>query len=525
MLGKKLWGIVLETSLNLALSKFFHSEDQEAGLKLLTKILNEETAIRQELRFDHQNGKVVWLEISASQDSKGGASGTLTDITERKQALSQIEYIAYHDALTGLLNRVAFVDYLEQAIAKKQENSNKLFAVLFLDLDGFKLVNDSLGHLAGDKLLVAVAQRLKGCLKSTDTIARFGGDEFNILLTNIINIHDVTRIASRINKALKQPFNLDRQEVFISTSIGIVLSTNGGSKPEHFLRNADIALYRAKSQGKAAYEIFDQLMHIEVVERLQLETDLRRGLEREEFEVYYQPIISLNTNQINGFEALVRWHHPTEGLVAPDKFISIAEETGLIVNLGWWILKQACLQTSIWQQLFNQSSSLFISLNLSSKQFSQLDLLKQIEQILEETGLKPQHLKLEITESTLIKNLETTNVQIKKLSDYGIKLSIDDFGTGYSSLNYLRRFSLTTLKIDRSFISPLNPNTENIDIVEAIIVLAHKLGMDVVAEGVETMEKLEQLRRLNCEQVQGYLFSPPVPANLVPNLLSSNQII
>jgi diguanylate cyclase (GGDEF)-like protein len=437
-----------------------------------------------------------------------------------------LEYNACHDALTGLLNQAAFRSRLEAAIARRSLYDNNpedpigyRFAVLFIDLDYFKLVNDSFGHLMGDQLLIQVSNRLEGCVRNTDVLARFGGDEFVILLDSIAEVTDAIQIADRISVELRQPFLLDHNEVFISTSIGIVLSTTGGDSPESFLQNADIALYQAKANGKSTYEVFNAHMHTGVMERMNLETDLRRGFEREEFELYYQPTIDITTYQITGFEALVRWHHPTQGMIAPARFIPIAEETGLIVPLGEWVLRQACQQMRRWQAQFEQTHQMSVSVNLSIKQFLQPDLLEKIETILAETQLPAASLKLEITESLCMSQGEVTRAKLKRLREAGIQLSIDDFGTGYSSLSYLQRFPINTLKIDRSFIHRLGNKGENLAIVEAITVMAHKLGMDVVAEGVETMEQLEKLRDVSCEQIQGYLFSPPVAADQATELL------
>jgi len=514
-------GYSLDESLQQSISDFFHDGDRKVGFSLLHTILNDRLEVKQQLRFDCQNGKVVWLEVSAHPDRSGGASGILTDITQHKRAAAQLQYTVNHDSLTGLLNRPAFLEYLNRAIERSQQNCTQLFAVLFLDLDGFKLINDSLGHLTGDLLLIAVAHRLKGCLRATDTVARFGGDEFTILLNEVNDISDATRIGDRIHQALTQPFNLGGYEVFISTSIGIVMSTAGGKHTEDFLRDADIALYKAKSQGKATYEVFDALMHEQAVEQLQLETDLRLGIEKGEFEVYYQPIISLGRQQLIGFEALLRWHHPTQGMVSPARFIPIAEETGLIVPLGWWVLRQACSQMRCWQKLY-QNQSWIVSVNLSAKQVLQPDLFDRIDQILQETEFERQRLKLEITESTLMNHSEATNAKLRRLSASGIKLSIDDFGTGYSSLSYLHRFPIDTLKIDRSFISCLGRQGENLELVRAIMAMARSLGMDAIAEGVETAEQLRQLQKLGCQKVQGYLFSPPIPAEEIAMLLDMN---
>lgn len=514
-------GYSLSESLGRSLTEFLSSSDREKGKQLLAEILQEKKIVRQELSFRHQTDKIVWLELSAKPNEEGGALGTLTDVTERKQAIAELKYIAYHDNLTGLYNRVAFTEYLEQEIVKCDRFPDSIFAILFLDLDGFKLVNDSLGHLIGDSLLIAVAKRLQSCLKATDLIARFGGDEFNLLLSNIKDISYPIQIAKRVHQVLKQPFNLQEKQVFITTSIGIVLSTTGGKKPEDFLRDADIALYQAKSQGKAIYEIFDTQMHAQTVERLELETYLWQALERNEFEVYYQPIISVLDEQIVGFEALVRWHHIQQGIISPAKFISVAEETGLIIDLGWWVFRQACRQIKQWQKEFPEYQSCYISINFSIKQFAQPNLLEEIDKILTEVGLEKTKLTLEITESIIMSNSQVNNHKVSELRAAGIKISIDDFGTGYSSLSYLHRFPLDTIKIDRSFINKIDERGRNKEIVEAIIVLAHKLGMDVVAEGVETKEHYQQLRLLGCDRVQGYLFSPPRSTSTLTKLLSS----
>jgi diguanylate cyclase (GGDEF)-like protein len=455
-----------------------------------------------------------------------------------QSSFTTLVYTASHDALTGLLSRSSFEQKLHEVILDREESlcelstrhhtvtfkqTNNLFAVLFLDLDHFKFVNDSLGHFVGDQLLVSVARRLSLCLRSIDLIGRFGGDEFIILLNHVTSITDVTKVADRILEGFEQPFNVNGNEIFVGMSIGIVLSTIDSKRPESFLRNANIALYHAKLNGKAGYEIFNAAMHAQAVERLQLETDLRWAIEREEFEVYYQPIVEVETANLKGFEALVRWNHPTQGQISPARFIPIAEETGLIVKLGGWVLQQACSQMQKWQQQFLNCRSLRISVNLSGRQFVQIDLLEQIDRILTETQLPPPSLKLEITETVFMQRGEITRAKVKHIKQRGIQISVDDFGTGYSSLSYLHRFPADTLKIDSSFIRQLEINSENQAIVEAVIVLAHKLKMDVVAEGVETIAQLEQLRVIQCDQIQGYLFSPPLSASDMTQLLTTRS--
>lgn len=451
-------------------------------------------------------------------------SQTFNSMAEQLQtSFAQLQHIAYHDLLTGLPNRLAFLNNLETEIARTKQNPHYQFALLLLDLDGFKLVNDSLGHLVGDRLLIAVTERLKECLSESDFVARFGGDEFMILLGKIASSDIASKTAEMIAQALKQPFMLGGHEVFISTSVGIVLSKYG-DQSETFIRDADIALYRAKSKGKACYEAFDTVMHTEVALRMRFETDLRRGLDRGEFELYYQPIVDLRSDRISGLEALVRWHHPKEGLISPDLFIPIAEETGMIGRLGEWVFEQSCRQMQQWAVEIPTSKSVIISINVSSHQFLQADLSDRIEQIIVNTGLDRRRLKLEITESVLMDHAELAAGNLARFKQRGIQLTIDDFGIGYSSLSYLHRLPVSTLKIDRSFIKAIGPNKENLELIEVIILLARKLKMNVVAEGVENSEQLEYLRALGCRHIQGYFFSPPLPSNAIARLLSAGKI-
>lgn len=444
--------------------------------------------------------------------------GGMTDISDRKRAEEQLRYNAFHDALTGLANRALFIDRLGQAIERVKRHEDYVFAVLFLDLDRFKVINDSLGHVFGDQLLIAIAQRLKAGMRSGDTVARFGGDEFVLFLADITDVRDATYVAERIQKELALPFNVSGHEVFTTTSIGIALSTTNYHQPEDILRDADTAMYRAKSLGKARHEIFDPVMHTRALTLLQVENDLRRAIEREEFQIYYQPIVELQTGKLSGFEALVRWQHPNQGLIAPAAFVPVAEETGLIVPIGYWILRSACCQLHAWQR-FSANRPLTISVNLSGKQFSQPDLIQQIDQILQETGLAPRSLSLEITESMIMENDEAATTMLLQFKDLGVKLAIDDFGTGYSSLGRLYQFPINVLKIDRSFVSGMGINQGNLEIIEAIVTLAHQLGMEVTAEGVETAEQLAQLRKLKCEYGQGYLFSQPLDSKAAEALI------
>ena len=442
------------------------------------------------------------------------------EINERRLAQERLIYLASHDALTELPNRGLFMEKLTQAIHKSQQEPDYLFAVLFLDCDHFKMVNDSLGHLTGDQLLIQIAHRLQSCLSNQDMMARFGGDEFTILLGNIDHIEQVTEIAKRLLNAFGQPFYLENREMFTNVSLGIVLGQAHYQKPEEILRDADIAMYRAKGKGRGCYQIFTQQMHTEIQKRVQLETDLRLALQREQFILYYQPIVSLLTGRITGFEALLRWHHPQKGLVAPDQFIPLAEETGLIIPIGLWALREACSQLQTWLGEKLTKFPLKINVNLSVKQFCQSNLIEKIDQILQEYQLNGEHLGLEITESAIMDNAQSALSILEQLRCRDIQLSIDDFGTGYSSLSYLHQFPVDTLKIDRSFIQCIRETQESVEIVEAILTLAHTLNMSVTAEGVETPQQLKLLKQMGCEEGQGYFFSRPVRQEIAGSLMS-----
>ncbi|MFB2976130.1 EAL domain-containing protein [Microseira sp. BLCC-F43] len=494
-----------------------------------------------EYRILRPDGTVVWVIAQATAETGRSGStigyvGAIADITERKQVEEQLRHYAWHDALTGLPNRALFLRRLEAAIASVKQYPRRLFAVLFLDLDRLKLINDSMGHLAGDRLLVAFAERLTSCLRPSDTVARLGGDEFTILLENISEVRDVTFVAERIVKAIAHPFYIEGHEIFASASIGIVLSgsprasvTNNliaaHDEPTHVLRDADTAMYCVKQQRTlTGYAVFNPKMYDRALESLQLENDLRKAVEnRREFTLQYQPIFSLVTGRISGFEALLRWQHPQRGQLLPGEFIPLAEDTGLIVPLGRWVLAQAALQMRIWQLAFPTAQPLIVSVNLSPKQFLHPGLVQQIDKIIWETGLNGNCLKLEITESTLIDDSEETALMLQQLRQRQIGLCIDDFGTGYSSLSHLTRFPLNTLKIDRSFVSQIGKQSHNAAILWTIVNLAHNLGMDVIAEGVETALQLEQLKKLKCEQVQGNYLSPPVDANAAGLLLAAGR--
>src|SRR6266403_98932 len=470
-------------------------------------------------------GRLCWaIKKTKSETSpKNGLTGSMTqtDITEGKVS----------DPLTGLPNRLLFIDRVGRLIKHTKRRKDQLFAVLFLDLDGFKMINDSMGHLIGDQLLLGVAKRLEKCLRSSDTVARLGetftvarlgGDEFTVLLDDIKDPSDAKRAAERMMKALASPFILGGKEVFTSVSIGIALSNSAYEQPEDILRDADTAMYRAKSLGKARYELFDADMRASVMARLQLETDLRHALERGEFRNFYQPIVALVSGEIAGFEALLRWQHPTRGLLGPIEFIPVAEETGLIRELGWWNLREACRQISEWRASLIAHPHLTISVNLSAKQFLQPNLVEDIRKLLGELALPPEALKLEITESTVMADPSAAVEMLQQIKSLGIRLAIDDFGTGYSSLSYLHRFPLDTLKIDRSFITVMEEDGEGMEIARSILPMANNLRLDVVAEGVETIQQVALLKKLQCKYGQGYYFSRPLSAEGIAALLAGD---
>jgi diguanylate cyclase (GGDEF)-like protein len=473
-----------------------------------------------EHRMLHQDGSFRWmlsrgLAVTNAKGKVQRMAGWQTDITEGKVS----------DPLTGLPNRLLFTDRLVRLIKQARRREGYLFAVLFLDLDGFKMINDSLGHLVGDQLLIGVASRLEKCLRATDMVARvgrefivarMGGDEFTVLLDDLKDPADARQAAERLMKAVSTPFNLNGKEVFTSVSVGIALSNAAKYEfPDEILRDADTAMYRAKSLGKARYEVFDADMRASVMARLQLEMDLHRAIERHEFSNFYQPIISLVSGEIVGFESLLRWNHPTRGQLGPEEFIAVAEETGLIRELGWWNLRESCRQMSVWRAKYPAYADLTISVNLSPKQFLQPNLIADIQGVLAELKMPPSALKLELTESTVMGDPASAIEMLEEIKAHGISLAIDDFGTGYSSLSYLHRFPLDTLKIDRSFISGIGDGANNQDgteIARTILPMASNLHLEVVAEGVETGEQLALLTRLKCKYGQGFYFSKPLPA-------------
>lgn len=435
----------------------------------------------------------------------------------------KFRHAAFHDGLTGLPNRNYFIETIKELLAQCRDNSESNFAVLFLDLKSFKTINDSLGHSLGDRLIKNVAKRLSGIVREGDMVARFSGDKFGVILKNLISREEATSFADRLAKRVSEPYSLEERQVFTSAKIGIAYGNSKYPEAEDLLRDADIAMYYAK-ENVQNYVIFDQKMHVRAVTRLQLETDLRYAIERKEFELYYQPIIGLGAASLVGFEALVRWNHPQRGLVPPNEFISIAESTGLIIPMTVQILHSACTQISIWQKEFgSKGEPLSISVNLSGKHFAHPHLVEQINTVIKETGIAPGALKLELTESAIMENAEMAILMLKQIKDTGVQVSIDDFGTGYSSLSYLHRFPIDLLKIDRSFVSAMEENSENGEIVRTVVALAKALNLKVVAEGIESIHQFHQLRILGCEYGQGFLFSKPLPVSEIRRLLADNN--
>ena len=508
-------------------TKYIHPDDREKVVKLYQLAISEAKEQVIEYRAIAADGRVLWLRdiLQVINNEAGQPSllrGVMVDITKFKHAEEQLRHDALHDVLTGLPNRALFMNRLGQVVELAKRKQDYLCAVLFLDLDRFKVINDTLGHKVGDQLLIEISRRLEICIRSCDTVARLGGDEFVILLEDIKNISDATYVAERIQQELTLPINLSGHEVFAATSIGIALSTTGYTRPEALLRDADTAMYHAKSLGRNRYQVFDPIMHTEAVAMLQIESDLKRAIEHQDFRLYYQPIVSLTTGRITGFEALVRLWHPERGLVPPAEFMPVAEKIGLIVPINDWVLRKACHQMRLWQLKFPTNPPLTISVNLSNKQFKQSGLVKQIQQALHTTGLDANFLKLEVRESLIIENSPPINAILSQLQALGVHLCLDNFGTGYSSLSYLRHFPIDTLKIDHSYITNMSvSDNENskIHIIQSTIILAHKLGIDVIAAGVETKQQLAQLRQMKCKYAQGYFFSKPMNNKVAETLL------
>jgi diguanylate cyclase (GGDEF)-like protein len=461
--------------------------------------------------LDIANSLVAELELSS-------------DVLAKRATQEHLLYSTLHDALTGLPNRSLFVERLRHAMRRISRHPDDIFAVLFLDLDRFKEVNDNLGHFAGDELLRAVARRLEACIRPEDTVARLSGDEFVILLESIAEISDAGRVAERIEEALSFPINLGGAEITTSASMGIVTSSLAQDQPEQLLRSADMAMYRAKAAGRARYEMFDRTMHADALHRLQLETDLRRAVERSEFRLHYQPVISLKTGRVTGLEALLRWEHPDRGLVQPGEFIPVAEETGLIVRIGRWVLGEACAQLKQFQRTRRSGDPLTIGVNLSVRQFAQPDLVNQLSRVISESGIPAESLRIEITEGAIIDRGGTAASVLEQIRALGARVHLDDFGTGYSPLIYLHRLPIDAIKVDRAFVSTMESDEKNLQLVRTILTFARIVGLSTVAEGVSSAEQLRELRTLECEYAQGYLFSAPIPHDAVSDLLAADPV-
>jgi len=522
-----------------------HPDDRARVLEASAKARNTGRGEQLEYRIRHKDGSWRFLESTSSviRSPEGESDGLVIvnrDITERKRAEEKLVHQSFHDGLTDLPNRALFLDRLRRAVTLSRRHSDFKFAVLFIDIDEFKVFNDSLGHAAGDSLLIQIAQRLTASLRGVDTVsrsrvsenaepfmgestlARPGGDEFTVLIEELRDPSDAIRVAERIQQKLAIPFDFSGQEIVLSVSIGIAFSNNVPVDAEDVLRDAEIAMYRAKNAGKSRCEVFDQVMHVDAIKRLQLETDLRKALDLNQFLVYYQPIVSLSTSQIVGFETLSRWQRP-EGLVMPGEFIAVADETGVILPMNRQLLYDACRQLRSWQTLFPSDPPLSVNVNITPKQFAQPDLAAEIGKILQETGLDPSCVNLEITETIAMADADRSALVLSELKALGVRLEIDDFGTGYSSLSRLQHFPVDILKIDRSFVSRMDTDAETCEIVRIIVMLAHGLHLKIVAEGVETQAQADMLKRLGCELAQGYLYSRPVPSDAIDELLRNNR--
>ena len=509
-----------------AWTKRVHPDDKtEFKMAMEAHLSSDSDQFSHEHRIRTKSGHYLWVLSRgvAVNDLEGNTlrmAGSMSDITARKRAEEQLMHDALHDYLTGLPNRNLMLDRLDQAIQRLKGRLSKGFAVLFMDLDRFKNVNDSLGHTIGDKLLMQTAERLSMIIRPGDTVARLGGDEFALLLADVHTLSQVTHVADRILEDCSKHVIIDGNEISTSVSIGITMGTDRYESAHEVLRDADIAMYLAKSEGKACYQIFDREMHQRVVKLQRLEVELRQAVERNEFVLHYQPIVSLSNDGLVGFEALIRWNHPERGQVPPGEFIYAAEETGLIVPMGWWTLREACKQTKTWQMQHPSNPPLNISVNVSGKLFNQPDFVVALRRILKDTKLPATSLRIEITESVLLDHADESIAKLAELRKLGVGLHVDDFGTGYSSLTYLQKFNYDTLKIDRSFIEDV---VDSDAIVQSIITLGKLLGMNIIAEGVETEDQLEHLRKLECPQVQGFWFSKPVDSTQALELLTNPQ--
>jgi diguanylate cyclase (GGDEF)-like protein/PAS domain S-box-containing protein len=514
--ARKVLGLHSKDLVGTKLINHVHPEDKQLATRFFMALqeTSDATPGVQDWRLMRTDGPLIWTENTGTnllrEPTVEGFVINTRDVSERRTLQSRLAHQAFHDELTRLANRALFLNRVEHAVARVPRGKH-LSAVLFLDLDGFKKVNDSLGHAVGDELLVATAARLMTCVRPGDTTARLGGDEFAVLLEDVDGMADVMVVAERISSSLGAPFQLDGREVFVGVSIGIA-ELHMGDSPDEVIRNADLAMYFAKSRRKGHYAVYEPSMHNEMMEHLELEVDLRGAVERQEFELHYQPIINLSTGEVYGAEALIRWNHPSRGLIPPGKFVELAEETGLIIPMGRWVLREACERARDWRaRLPGSGRPLQISVNVSARHFQDPSLLQDVQQALSDSGLEPWALTLEITESVLMHTSEATLARLRALKALGLKLAIDDFGTGYSSLGYLQQFPIDMLKIDRSFVEPVGIEEVDPVLARAIIALSRAMQIETIAEGIERPEQRDGLRVLGCNLGQGYYFAKPMP--------------
>jgi len=508
--------------------KRIHPQDAErVKLNLTLHVRGQTPHFHQEFRMQHRNGSYRWvlargLVLRDAYGKSYRVAGSLTDLTEHRLAEAQLLHDALHDSLTGLANRTLLFDRIEQAARHGRRRPDYKFAILFIDIDRFKVINDSLGHSCGDTILIELGQRLQRIVRPDDTVARIGGDEFVILLDDITSNEDTLGVCDRIRHELDTPFTVKEQQIILRVSIGVATRTPHIEKAENYLRNADIAMYRAKLAGGSRYQIFSEEMHVIARDRLSLEVGLRQAIERDEFTLYYQPIYCLRDNRLYGFEALIRWQHPTEGLLSPERFIALAEETDLILPIGDWVIWRACRDLQRWQEQYPEQAPC-VHVNLSNRQLTHPALVEQVLAALEQTQVPPSSLHLEMTESVGIDQPEQVRDILCALKAQRIKLSMDDFGTGYSSLSYLTQLPIDILKVDRSFVKLITADSQQHSVIDAILSLAQGLGLEVIAEGVEQPHQLVRLRELGCDYGQGYYFSPPLTVEQVDQLLSKGQ--
>ncbi|MGB3491092.1 MAG: EAL domain-containing protein [Elainellaceae cyanobacterium] len=518
-------GYVEPSLLDQSFLLIVHPDDRILAEESLERLNQGQPISEIEIRCRHQDGSYRWFAWSIVLfPQERLIYGAGRNISQRKQSEAQLVHETLHDTLTGLANRTCFMERLALAIRRCRRHPGRQFAVLFIDLDGFKGINDTLGHGIGDQLLIQVSRLLREAVRAVDEVARLGGDEFTILLEDVQSLAAATEIAEHIQTLFEPAFNIDHHEIFTSASIGIVMGDRQYRQVEDIVRDADIAMYRAKNNGKARHAIFTPEMYTETLHLVELETSLKHAILHHELELYYQPIINLQSVMaLEGFEVLLRWNHPRHGLIPASEFIPIAEETGLISSIGEWVIQQACVAFSQWQQTSIDAYDLYLSINVSGRQLRETSLLKILDRSLEETQISPQNLKLEITESSLIQNTKIATNLLHSIQERGIKISLDDFGTGFSSLSYLHQFPIDTIKIDRSFVEMLDWGKKERSIVESIITLAHTLGIATVAEGIESQQQLKELQRLGCGAGQGFLFAPPMTEQELKTFLSRNR--